>query len=315
MCFGAWRHANGQRSQPVAWGASSHAKGARTFIADRMRVIVVSIALVLGAGAALAQAGAAPPAAPPPRPRQRRLPAGSAGGDAGCPHGSKPPAPRKRWPNACGCGMRRRMTKQRVGAVPASAFRPGSKTSRIENMDIMGTSLRKKQGVGTSRKSQLRRLYGLGSDWGAVPADRSQGSAELCWDAAAILGLCRFALSGKDDAQARVHGLLSVVWQACWQTRPSLRAAELLMFDDPNCSWCRRWTRRDRPGLSAAPRKGSRRRCDASRSATRRRPACRSRARSMPRPTFVLVEDGQEVGRDRRAMPGAITSIRCSMSC
>src|SRR5215510_2750417 len=73
-------------------------------------------------------------------------------------------------------------------------------------------------------------------------------------------------------------------------------AAELLMFDDPGCVWCRRWNAEIAPSYPKT-REGQQ--------APLRRVPIRDQARAgvaLARPinitpTFVLVEDGQEVGR------------------
>jgi len=72
--------------------------------------------------------------------------------------------------------------------------------------------------------------------------------------------------------------------------------AELVMFDDPGCVWCRRWNAEIAPSY-ARTREGQR--------APLRRVPIRDQARAgvaLARPvnvtpTFVLAEDGQEVGR------------------
>jgi len=74
------------------------------------------------------------------------------------------------------------------------------------------------------------------------------------------------------------------------------RAAELVMFDDPDCVWCRRWLAEIGPGYPRTPE---------GRQAPLRRVAIRNQADAgvaLARPvnvtpTFVLVEDEQEVGR------------------
>ena len=76
----------------------------------------------------------------------------------------------------------------------------------------------------------------------------------------------------------------------------SLRAAELLMFDDPSCSWCRRWHAEIGPGYPHS-QEGQR--------APLRRLLIRDQetagvALARPvraTPTFVLVDKGREVGR------------------
>jgi len=74
------------------------------------------------------------------------------------------------------------------------------------------------------------------------------------------------------------------------------QATELLMFDDPGCVWCRRWNAEIAPSYPKT-REGQQ--------APLRRVPIRDQARAgvaLARPinitpTFVLVEDGQEVGR------------------
>jgi hypothetical protein len=74
------------------------------------------------------------------------------------------------------------------------------------------------------------------------------------------------------------------------------RAAELVMFDDPDCVWCRRWLAEIGPGYPRTPE---------GRQAPLRRVLIRKQADAgvalarpvSVTPTFVLVEDEQEVGR------------------
>src|SRR3954447_25143921 len=74
------------------------------------------------------------------------------------------------------------------------------------------------------------------------------------------------------------------------------QAAELLMFDDPGCVWCRRWNAEIGPGYPRSPE---------GKQAPLRRIHIRDQgntgialaSRVNATPTFVLVEDGQEVGR------------------
>ena len=76
-------------------------------------------------------------------------------------------------------------------------------------------------------------------------------------------------------------------------------AAELLMFDDPGCVWCRRWNAEIGPGYPRSPEGVQ---------APLRRIQIRNQANAgvalarpvNATPTFVVVEDGQEVGRHRR---------------
>jgi hypothetical protein len=73
-------------------------------------------------------------------------------------------------------------------------------------------------------------------------------------------------------------------------------AAELLMFDDPNCVWCRRWTAEIGPGYPHSPE---------GQQAPLRRVYIRDQSKAgvalarpvNATPTFVLVDEGQEVGR------------------
>src|SRR4051812_42233034 len=94
----------------------------------------------------------------------------------------------------------------------------------------------------------------------------------------------KFALAGL----MLLAGVLANVAGAC--------AAELLMFDDPTCPWCRRWDAEIGRGYSRSPE---------GQQAPLRRIYIREQSRAgvalakpvNATPTFVLVEDGQEVGR------------------
>ncbi len=74
------------------------------------------------------------------------------------------------------------------------------------------------------------------------------------------------------------------------------RAAELVMFEDPTCVWCRRWHAEVGPGYPRTPE---------GQFAPLRRVHIRDQElagvalerRITVTPTFVLVEDGREVGR------------------
>lgn len=74
------------------------------------------------------------------------------------------------------------------------------------------------------------------------------------------------------------------------------RAAELIMFDDPSCVWCRRWLAEVGPGYPHT---------EEGRRAPLRRVFIREQARAgvalksavTGTPTFVLAEDGREIGR------------------
>ena len=74
------------------------------------------------------------------------------------------------------------------------------------------------------------------------------------------------------------------------------RAAELLMFDDPGCVWCRRWTAEIGPSY---PRSAEGQLAPLRRVPIRDQASAGAILKSPIRgtPTFVLVEDGQEVGR------------------
>jgi hypothetical protein len=79
-------------------------------------------------------------------------------------------------------------------------------------------------------------------------------------------------------------------------TSAGVRAAELVMFDDPGCVWCRRWNAEIGPSYPRTP---------AGQRAPLRHVPIRDQARAgvaLARPvhvtpTFVLVEGGQEIGR------------------
>ena len=77
---------------------------------------------------------------------------------------------------------------------------------------------------------------------------------------------------------------------------PPARAAELLMFDDPSCVWCRRWNAEIGPSYprsaegQVAPLRRVHIRDQAKAGATLTSPIRGT-------PTFVLVENGREVGR------------------
>ncbi len=73
-------------------------------------------------------------------------------------------------------------------------------------------------------------------------------------------------------------------------------AAELVMFEDPGCSWCRRWLAEVGPGYANTEegRLAPLRRLDISQQA---RAGVVLERRITVTPTFVLVEGGREVGR------------------
>jgi protein-disulfide isomerase len=74
------------------------------------------------------------------------------------------------------------------------------------------------------------------------------------------------------------------------------QAAELVMFDDPSCVWCRRWDAEIAPSYSRTPE---------GQMAPLRRVYIRDQANAgialarpvTGTPTFVLVHEGEEVGR------------------
>lgn len=76
----------------------------------------------------------------------------------------------------------------------------------------------------------------------------------------------------------------------------SARAAELVMFDDPTCVWCRRWLAEVGPGYPKT---------EEGRRAPLRRVYVRNQAQSgvalksavTGTPTFVLADEGREIGR------------------
>lgn len=92
-----------------------------------------------------------------------------------------------------------------------------------------------------------------------------------------------------------VSVLLPIV-AAIYAGAASLQAAELLMFDDPACSWCRRWHAEIGPGYPHSPE---------GKLAPLRRVHIRDQGTVGVRlaspvratPTFVLAADGEEIGR------------------
>jgi hypothetical protein len=103
-------------------------------------------------------------------------------------------------------------------------------------------------------------------------------------------------MSGTAGAmRAGVAGLLLVV-VALLLAADSARAAELVMFDDPSCVWCRRWNKEIGAGYGNT---------DEGRRAPLRRVHIKDQAKAgvvlkrrvLGTPTFVLVEDGREVDR------------------
>ena len=91
---------------------------------------------------------------------------------------------------------------------------------------------------------------------------------------------------------AAVLMLLSV---SLWATR-SVEAAELLMFESPGCSWCAQWRAEVGPGYPKSD--------EGKRAPLRMLPLAQASSSGVQlaapvvmSPTFVLVDDGREVGR------------------
>jgi hypothetical protein len=90
--------------------------------------------------------------------------------------------------------------------------------------------------------------------------------------------------------------LLLAILAAFFAGAGSTQAAELVMFDDPGCSWCRRWHAEIGPGYPHSPE---------GKLAPLRRVHIRDQGSAGVRlaspvrgtPTFVLAENGQEIGR------------------
>jgi hypothetical protein len=76
----------------------------------------------------------------------------------------------------------------------------------------------------------------------------------------------------------------------------SVRAAELIMFDDPACIWCQRWHAEIGPSY---PRTDEGRRAPLRRIHIRNQAAAGVALRQpvTATPTFVLAEQGREIGR------------------
>ena len=96
----------------------------------------------------------------------------------------------------------------------------------------------------------------------------------------------------------RLHALAaSLAWAvAAWTPAAGARAAELVMFEDPACPWCRRWHREIGP---AYPATGEGKRAPLRRVLIGEQSTA-GVALERPvtvTPTFVLAEDGRELGR------------------
>lgn len=103
-----------------------------------------------------------------------------------------------------------------------------------------------------------------------------------------------------DRRQALAGGLvmagLAVAGGADHARSAERTSAQLLMFDDPGCPYCRQWHREVGPGYANSP--------EARRAPLRvvqlREPRPADVTLSSPvraTPTFVLIQDGREVGR------------------
>ena len=74
------------------------------------------------------------------------------------------------------------------------------------------------------------------------------------------------------------------------------RNVELLMFDDPGCPWCRKWRAEVGPGYAASP-EGRRAPLRTVMLREGRPAGITLNGAVRASPTFVLVQDGREVGR------------------
>jgi hypothetical protein len=83
---------------------------------------------------------------------------------------------------------------------------------------------------------------------------------------------------------------------AVWATATGAGAAELVMFEDPGCSWCRRWHAEIGPSY---PRSAEGRRAPLRRVHIRDQQTAGVMLAGAIRatPTFVLAESGREIGR------------------
>jgi hypothetical protein len=95
----------------------------------------------------------------------------------------------------------------------------------------------------------------------------------------------------------RTHPLRLMLWAlALVASVRGIAAAELVMFEDPVCPWCRRWHAEIGPGYPNTKE---------GRLAPLRRVDIKDQAKAgvvlkqpvTATPTFVLVEDGRELGR------------------
>lgn len=95
---------------------------------------------------------------------------------------------------------------------------------------------------------------------------------------------------------AKTIALLLVLAASLAAASSAARAAELIMFDDPTCVWCRRWLAEVGPGYpnTEEGRRAPLRRVYI-RDQTRSGVALKSTATGTP--TFVLADDGREIGR------------------
>jgi hypothetical protein len=101
----------------------------------------------------------------------------------------------------------------------------------------------------------------------------------------------RRLLSGYRAGAVIALGLLGLVTGL-----PAARAAELLLFETPGCPWCKLWDAEVRTAYlhSSEGQRAPLRRLDVSQA---RMSGVAFRAPVIASPTFVLADDGREVGR------------------
>jgi hypothetical protein len=97
-------------------------------------------------------------------------------------------------------------------------------------------------------------------------------------------------------AAARAMALAALCIAAAGQIAPALAQTRLLMFEQPGCAWCARW---DAEIGDAYAKTEEGRRAPLQRVQLRDGPpeGLRLESRPMVTPVFVLVHEGEEVGR------------------